>query len=143
LRGEKDLDLDQISEVDLAWRILKQKGEPMYFRDLIEEILRLKPVPAEQWSRAAAAIYTQLNLDPRFSYLGEGRWSLRVSQPAEKKMPRRIRFIKSLSGRKELLPGTRTRLRLLSRRETGSGVARYLELVEWRGKEEEEILEEE
>lgn len=141
MKNDREFDITEMSEVDLAFHILKQRGEPVYFRELIEEILRVKPVASEQWSRAAAAIYTQLNLDTRFSYLGEGRWTLRSGQPG--KTPRRIVLIKHLSNKGELPRGVKTRLRLTTPREDGSGLARHLELVEWRSKEEDDPLEEE
>jgi len=124
-----------ISDVDLAFRILKQRGEPVYFRELIEEILRPKAVPANQWNRAAAAIYTQLNLDTRFNYLGEGRWGLHSGHLAP--AVRRVIFIKRFSSKLELPRGSKTRLRLV-RGENAGSAARYLELAEWRPKGEEE-----
>lgn len=141
MKSEKEYDISEMSEVDLAFHILKQREDPVYFRELIEEILSVKPVPSEQWSRAAAAIYTQLNLDTRFSYLGEGRWTLRSGQPT--KTLRRITLIKRLSNKGELTRGVKTRLRLIDPREEGSSLVRHLELVEWRSKDEEDLLEEE
>lgn len=140
MKNNRDFEISNISEVDLAFNIMKQRGEPIYFRELIEEILRLKPVPAEQWSRAAAAIYTQLNLDTRFNYLGEGRWTLRSGHPG--KTLRRILLVKRFDHKGELTRGVKTRLRLVGTREEGSAVTRHLELVEWRGKEEDDLLEE-
>lgn len=141
MKSDREFNVSEMSEVDLAFNILKQHGEPIYFRELIEEILRVKPVAQEQWSRAAAAIYTQLNLDTRFSYLGEGRWTLRSGQPS--KTLRRITLIKRFSNKGEFPRGVKTRLRLMAPREEGSGLARHLELVEWRSKEEDDLLEEE
>jgi len=120
MRNDRDNNLARMSEVDLAYNILKQAGQPVYFRELIEEVLRIKPVGAENWSRTAAAIYTQLNLDTRFSYQGQGKWSLRSAAPG--KAPRRILLIKK--GTEGLSPRGR-RLRLLVRH--GDGLERSSE----------------
>ncbi len=115
MKNDRDNNLTRMSEVDLAYHILKRAGQPVYFRDLIEEVLRIKPVGAENWSRTAAAIYTQLNLDTRFSYQGKGKWSLRSAVPG--KAPRRIRLISK--GTAGLFTSRGRRLRLLVRRGDG------------------------
>ncbi|MGI6649430.1 MAG: DNA-directed RNA polymerase subunit delta [Bacillota bacterium] len=112
MRGDREINLAKMSEVDLAYHILKQRGQPVYFRELIEEILRIKSVGPDNWSKAAAAIYTRLNLDTRFSYQGQGKWSLRAVGPG--KMPRRIRLIKKTGS---TIPGSGRRLRLSRRGE--------------------------
>jgi DNA-directed RNA polymerase subunit delta len=114
-----------MSEVDVAYHILKQAGQPVYFRELIEEVLRIKPVGSENWSRTAAAIYTQLNLDTRFSYQGKGKWGLRSVVPG-KKLPRRIKLIGK--GADGLYSGRGRRLRLLVRRGDGLGLGESPEI---------------
>lgn len=106
--NDQDHSLTRMSEVDLAYHILKRAGQPVYFRELIEEVLRIKPVGTENWSRTAAAIYTQLNLDTRFSYQGKGKWSLRSAVPG--KAPRRIRLISKGAAASFASRGRRLRL---------------------------------
>lgn len=107
--GNRDKNWAQMPVTDVANYILEQRGQPMHFRDLIEEIIKIKPVNMENWPKTAAAIYTQLNLDTRFSYQGEGKWSLRVfeKRPVSR---RRIRLVKKTKGklRRLLLRRTRT-----------------------------------
>lgn len=75
--------LDQkMSEVDLAYRILKEKGQPMYYRTLIEEVFAVKS-PNGDLILAIAAVHTQINLDTRFIYLGQGQWGLKSWVPSK------------------------------------------------------------
>lgn len=66
----------QTSDIDVAFKILREVGEPLYFKDLIAKVLALKPRQTASTARAMADIHTQINLDSRFSYLGSGRWGL-------------------------------------------------------------------
>jgi len=71
-----------MSEVDLAYHILKGKGQPMYYRTLIEEVFKVKPYSGDQ-ILAIAALHTQINLDTRFIYLGQGQWGLKSWVPTK------------------------------------------------------------
>ncbi|MDA8442321.1 MAG: DNA-directed RNA polymerase subunit delta [Peptococcaceae bacterium] len=78
----------KMSEVDLAYNILKSKNEPMYYRTLIDEVFVIKPPPGDP-VLAIAGVHTQINLDTRFIYLGQGQWGLKCWVPAKphKKIP--------------------------------------------------------
>ena len=73
------------TEADVAYEILKDQGNPMYYQGLIEEVLRRLGIPQEA-IRIAAAL-TQINLDTRFTFLGRGEWGLKVWDST--KVPRR------------------------------------------------------
>ena len=77
------VDLAQLSEIDLAYQLLQEKGEPTHYRDLIEQVFSIKSITPSNWAQAVSSIYTQINLDPRFSYAGEGRWGLKSWLPAK------------------------------------------------------------
>lgn len=70
-----------MSEADLAHAILKAKGAPVYFRELIEEVMAIKPVPGKDKEHIMAGIHTELNLDGRFIHVGRGVWGLREWMP--------------------------------------------------------------
>ncbi len=65
-----------MSDVDLAYKILKEKRQPEYYKSLIEEVLRQKNNHHLATPQNMAAIHTQINLDHRFYHLGKGQWSL-------------------------------------------------------------------
>lgn len=77
---------DKPTEADIAYEVLKARGNPMHYQNLIEEVLRRLGISQEA-IRIAAAL-TQINLDTRFTFLGRGEWGLKVWEPA--KTPRRL-----------------------------------------------------
>lgn len=64
---------------DIACEILRARNRPMHFRELCDEVLRRRQ-EAGYDTLHVARIYTDLNLDHRLTYLGEGNWGLREWQ---------------------------------------------------------------
>lgn len=65
----------EMNEVEIAYKFLRSLGEKQNYRIIIEKILAekgLEPTP-----QIIASIHTQINLDSRFVYLGQGEWGLR------------------------------------------------------------------
>ncbi|MFZ3170970.1 MAG: DNA-directed RNA polymerase subunit delta [Carboxydocellales bacterium] len=71
----------KMSVNDIAYQILKLKGEPLYFRELIDQVLSIRPVSGRDLGHQMASVHTELNLDNRFIHLGSGMWSLREAIP--------------------------------------------------------------
>ncbi len=71
---------------DIAYQILKVKGEPIYFRELIGQVLSVKPVNGRDLGHQMALVHTELNLDNRFVHIGSGMWFLR-----DKSSPRQLK----------------------------------------------------
>lgn len=70
-----------MSVTDIAYVILKRRGKATHFKELIDEILKVKPMGQENPGRLLAQIHTEINLDSRFIHLGNGEWGLRDWQP--------------------------------------------------------------
>lgn len=70
-----------MSEADLAHAILKAEGKPMYFKDLFEKVMAIKPLPGKAREHIMAGIHTELNLDGRFVHIGKGIWGIRTWMP--------------------------------------------------------------
>lgn len=68
------------TEADLAYELLQAQGRPMYYYNLIEEVLRQLTLPQDP--TRISAVLTQINLDTRFSYIGQGEWGLKAWVPA-------------------------------------------------------------
>ncbi|QGG47076.1 DNA-directed RNA polymerase subunit delta [Heliorestis convoluta] len=68
----------RFSEAEQLVQVLREKGEALHFRELIAEVLKKKghEDPSND-VRAVARLYTQMNLDMRFVFLGDGLWGLR------------------------------------------------------------------
>ena len=72
---------DDRTAPDLAYEILKKNNEPMSYKDLIDRIIEIKDLQSDQPARLVARIHTEINLDPRFTYVGNGMWGLRDWAP--------------------------------------------------------------
>ena len=76
---------EESSEMDIAYDILSKKGEPVYYKDLITEVIKKKAKPVQSLSRAIAEVYTQINMDSRFQHMGKSMWGLTEWNPPETK----------------------------------------------------------
>lgn len=79
------MDFTEKTETDIAHWILQQGGEPVYFRELIEDVIEKKQKPVQSLSRAIAEVYTLINMDSRFHHMGRGMWGLMEWVPQETK----------------------------------------------------------
>ena len=61
---------------DIAYRILKESKNDIYFRDLLTAVLAEKKVPSYLMTPAMAELHTQINMDSRFAFKGKGFWGL-------------------------------------------------------------------
>ena len=85
-----DNDFENMSEVDVAYRILTDAGKdnPIHFKDLILEILAKKNKSVQNEAVAISEVYTMINMDSRFQHVGEGKWGLFEWNPPETKRGR-------------------------------------------------------
>ncbi len=70
--------------VDLAFELLKQIKEPIYYRDIMNEIAGIKKMPTDDINRVIAQLYTEINIDGRFACVGGNMWGLKRWYPIEK-----------------------------------------------------------
>lgn len=75
-----------MSVTDLAYFILKNRGQAIHFKELITEIMRVKAISQENPGRLIAQMHTEINLDSRFLHQGSGEWGLREWQPKNAKV---------------------------------------------------------
>ena len=73
------------SETDVAYYILSRKGAPIYYKDLITEVIKKKAKPVQSLSHAIAEVYTQINMDSRFHHMGGSMWGLTEWNPPDTK----------------------------------------------------------
>jgi len=67
-----------LSVVDVAYQILKDRREPMKYKDLVEEVLSLKgSKPGQSLPKLMARAHTEISLDNRFLNRGSGMCGLR------------------------------------------------------------------
>jgi len=69
--------------LNLVQQLLKEKGQPLHYTVLMDEVAGRFFGDEEDLIRAKARFYTWLNLDTRFSNVGQGYWGLRNWAPAK------------------------------------------------------------
>lgn len=81
---------ENISEVDLAYQILSAAGKdkPMYFKNLIRQVIAKKNKVVSSEAAAISEIYTMINMDSRFQHVKDGLWGLADWYPPETKRSR-------------------------------------------------------
>lgn len=69
------------SDVDLAYEVLVAHGRPMYYYDLIKEVITRLELPLNP--AHISSVLTQINLDTRFTFLGKSEWGLKAWVPTK------------------------------------------------------------
>lgn len=82
--AKSDDELKQLPLVELAYELLKANKEPIYFREIMEEIRRLRGMTEDEAMEVIARLYTEINIDGRFIHLGQNVWGLKRWYPIEK-----------------------------------------------------------
>jgi DNA-directed RNA polymerase subunit delta len=80
-------DREQIQEmpmVDLAFEVLKAVNTPMYYRDLMMEIAKIRELDPAMINDVIAQVYTEINIDGRFACVGSNNWGLKRWYPIER-----------------------------------------------------------
>ena len=77
----------QMSEVDIAYQILSAAGKdhPIYFKNLIQEVIAKKKKNVQNEASTISEIYTMINMDSRFQHVKNGLWGLADWYPSETK----------------------------------------------------------
>ncbi|HDT7699191.1 TPA: DNA-directed RNA polymerase subunit delta [Enterococcus faecium] len=81
------MDPEKIREmpmVDLAFMVLKAANTPYYYRDLMNEVAKLRSLSDEEINDVIAQLYTEINIDGRFAYVGTNLWGLKRWYPIDK-----------------------------------------------------------
>ncbi|WP_149096331.1 DNA-directed RNA polymerase subunit delta [Paenibacillus terrae] len=81
------IDPEKIHEtpmVDLAFMVLKAVNTPYYYRDLMNEVAKLRGMSDEDINNVIAQLYTEINIDGRFACVGTNLWGLKRWYPVDK-----------------------------------------------------------
>ncbi|AXF56405.1 DNA-directed RNA polymerase subunit delta [Salicibibacter kimchii] len=82
----RELDHDEILEssaVEIAYKLLKEKREPVHYKDLFAEIAELKQINEEQMDDRRTKLFTDLNIGGSFVHLGANHWGLKAWYPVD------------------------------------------------------------
>lgn len=72
----------KINSLNFIYRMLKEKEQPLHYTVLLDEVTTRFFGNEDDVIRTKARFYTWLNLDPRFTSMGQGYWGLRQWAPA-------------------------------------------------------------
>lgn len=83
LRERDEETLREMSMVDMVFLILKEAGQPQPFDTLYQEAAALKGFSEEEKGQLIARLFTEINVDGRFKFLGDNLWGLRSWYPVD------------------------------------------------------------
>ncbi|UII55771.1 DNA-directed RNA polymerase subunit delta [Cytobacillus spongiae] len=75
--------LQEMSLIEVAFEMLKERKQPFAFSELVDEMTALLNLTEDEVNTRIAQFYTDLNIDGRFLCLGDNRWGLRVWYPVD------------------------------------------------------------
>ncbi len=76
-------ELQEMSLIEVAYEVLKEKKQAITFQELMGEIRSILNLDEGDASERMVQFYTDINIDGRFMSQGEGRWGLRVWYPVD------------------------------------------------------------
>ena len=79
-------ELEDMALVDIAYEILRSTNEPVYFRDMMQEVSNIRELTEEESMAIIARLYTEINMDGRFLCIGNNIWGLKRWYPVDKTM---------------------------------------------------------
>ena len=95
-------ELARMSESDLAYQVLKENGQPKYYKELIVDVLTTKGRGATgAHGTLISGVYTQITMDSRFVHLGKGIWGLAEWYP-QRGIPRLVEVSSEVKGQSSL-----------------------------------------
>jgi len=72
-----------MSLIELAYDLLVERNEPIPFKELMSELASLQHLSKAEVAKRIAQFYTDLNVDGRFTSLGDNRWGLKTWYPVD------------------------------------------------------------
>lgn len=66
---------------EIAHQLLRNIGQATHYRELFSAVLKIKGWEGDNTARLMAKIHTEVNMDARFWYRGNGLWALREWGP--------------------------------------------------------------
>lgn len=89
---QSGLEMIKLTDVNLAYQLLKRSGQPKYYKELIVDVLTAKGKNTAQEAQGAliSSVYTEITMDGRFVHLGKGIWGLAEWYPQRGGAPRLV-----------------------------------------------------
>ena len=93
-------DLKEMSLIEVAYELLVEKKQAIYFKDIVDEVAKLLGLSEKEIKSRLAQFYTDLNVDGRFLCIGENQWGLRVWYPVDQVIEEIVNPVKAKKKKK-------------------------------------------
>lgn len=76
-------EIKEMALLELAYELMIEKNQPVSFNDLVKEVKSLQKLTEEEIKKRISQFYTDLNVDGRFTSLGDNKWGLKDWYPVD------------------------------------------------------------
>lgn len=76
-------ELEKMSMIELANAVLLDEKKAMNFKDIFEQVAKVKELSKEEKQNGISQFYTDLNVDGRFLTIGSNMWGLKRWYPVD------------------------------------------------------------
>src|SRR3954464_10168371 len=89
-----------MSLIELAYELLANKKQAVSFKEIMDEVAKLKGLTEKDMKTRIAQFYTDLNIDGRFLAIGDNQWGLRIWYPVDQVVEEIINPVKAKKKKK-------------------------------------------
>lgn len=82
-----NMDVEKAQEtpmVELAYDLLKKTKQSRTYHEIMDEVAKARAMTPEEITENIAQLYTEINIDGRFLFLGNNSWGLKRWYPVDK-----------------------------------------------------------
>ncbi|PLT31671.1 DNA-directed RNA polymerase subunit delta [Peribacillus deserti] len=76
-------EIKEMSLLELAYEFLVSQKQAVPFSEIVQELKRLQDLSDAELTNKLSQFYTDLNVDGRFTSIGENRWGLKAWYPVD------------------------------------------------------------
>jgi DNA-directed RNA polymerase subunit delta len=93
-------ELQEMSLIELAYELLANRKQAISFKEIMDEVAKLKGLTEKNMKTRIAQFYTDLNIDGRFLAIGDNQWGLRIWYPVDQVVEEIINPVKAKKKKK-------------------------------------------
>jgi DNA-directed RNA polymerase subunit delta len=93
-------ELQEMSLIELAYELLANRKQAISFKEIMDEVAKLKGLTEKNMKTKIAQFYTDLNIDGRFLAIGDNQWGLRIWYPVDQVVEEIINPVKAKKKKK-------------------------------------------
>ncbi|WP_018923199.1 DNA-directed RNA polymerase subunit delta [Salsuginibacillus kocurii] len=70
--------IEEMAAIEVAHILLKEENKPYPYHDLFEKVAKVKNMDENERLERITKVFTTMNIDARFAYLGDNHWGLKA-----------------------------------------------------------------